>query len=406
VHRDVNAHNILLKARSSSLEDKDDDSPADDVFTLIDFGLASDAKGWQNGDWKTENIGGDCRYWPVSCWKQFLFGFKYLLSDPVDVEEYVHNLDAHSLSLTCLQLLNEVTTGPRPPHAEALFSAFATYWKDAVTFHTELFAVFQGKGNWAALKKSFLQQQIVEVTRRNLDRLKHALDACAKGEDARTFNFLRCIRKMISGQHTDWGDLQKILQGLSPAPAQTEQAAPVSVVDRLSASVRTVEPAITHHTSSDGASASQAPAMRKFTHRRQSTADISLSRYVPEVGAAQVLRRNEGGHREIIHSASGSLIYDGGAPLRSRPSSSNNLAAMADAIPSPPRQFNHRRVRSSGFAGPSVGVARQDPLSIHDFPADQGMYFPADQDMLSGSVPHAHNRTMPGLRKITESIVE
>eukprot|EP00913_Durusdinium_trenchii_P023616 g22188.t1 len=70
-HRDVNAHNILAHLEG-------DRPPVS--FGLVDFGLAVDASTWMDvsaanplgkSEWEYLDVGGDCRYWPVSAWRQF-----------------------------------------------------------------------------------------------------------------------------------------------------------------------------------------------------------------------------------------------------------------------------------------------------------------------------------------------
>merc|ERR1712093_952879 len=113
----------------------------------------------------------------------------------------------------------EVTTGQRPKHAQGLFDAWKRYWTDAQLFHNQLFAVFQGRGSWAELKKSFLHQQIANITGRNLDALKRALDHCGKGERGQEAAFCRALVRMLSGARVDWGELRKLLGECSVPPA-------------------------------------------------------------------------------------------------------------------------------------------------------------------------------------------
>lgn len=273
------------------------------------------------------NIGGDCRYWPVSCWKQMLFGYKYLLANPSEAEEYVHNIDAHSLALTCLQMMVEVTSGPEPPHAAALFSAFRRYWADATRFHAELYAVFQGHGTFANLKKSFLQQQIAERTHRNLERLKLALDeiassVCSSAEEAL---FYRALQRMLCGRQVEWIAVHNILH-----------------------EKKTTSPP------------------RRFTHRRVRTTDggNSMSRNVPEVNDTRLLRF--GPQEPASGASSPSHLPTKEAESAQDPEPETDVF---DTIRQWFRLRKHRRTRS-------VGATMQQPLADEyateqEFKADQ-----------------------------------
>eukprot|EP00928_Gymnodinium_smaydae_P033166 TRINITY_DN23829_c0_g1_i1.p1 TRINITY_DN23829_c0_g1~~TRINITY_DN23829_c0_g1_i1.p1 ORF type:complete len:582 (+),score=84.09 TRINITY_DN23829_c0_g1_i1:260-2005(+) len=330
VHRDVNAHNILVNtpslARSTSNDAVDVNS-----FNLIDFGLATDAMDWVEGQWKSKDIAGDCRYWPVSCWKQFLFGYKYLMDDDGSVDEYKYNLDAHSFALTCIQFLGEVTVGGKPAHARDLFDAWERYWADAQKFHKDLYAVFQGQGTWAALKKQFLQENIVNKTRANLDRLKHALETCDAGEDSNTKVLCQILARLLSGRRVDWSALQVSLNSV-PETATSD--------DALGDLADFVAPL--------GGS-------RKLSHRRQRTTDsgASMSRHVPEVGNTCLLRFDgeTSNFAELDHiaAAASSAATSGTQPIATK----NGPSSLSPSGTPPALRVSHRRMRS---AGPDLGV--------------------------------------------------
>merc|ERR1712048_336521 len=307
------------------------------------------------------DIAGDCRYWPVSCWKQMLFGYKYLLADPAEAEEYMYNVDAHSLALTCLQLLVEVTSGSKPPHAAALFAAFATYWDDATKFHRELYAVFRGQGTWAALKKSFMQQKLVERTKRNLSKLKHALDEAANSVHSTSEEsiFCRALKRMLSGCHVEWAHLHSMLRVKETSPftqiktkkldhVNARCVHPVHPVHPVSGRgargvlLGNVKPA---HAAVEGKAAptiketlpSSTPPKKdatpttrpkKFTHQRVRTTDngTSMLRNVPDTGVSQLRFGLEDGA-----SSSGSSQVSRSSSLEklSQSSSLEQLAALS-----------------------------------------------------------------------------
>lgn len=269
VHRDINAHNIMLHApvtpSTASETGPRDDRPAisdnKPRFTLIDFGLATETTSWRTGDWKSKDIGGDCRYWPVSSWKLFMFGFRYLLQDTQVANEYLYNLDVHSLVLTCVQLLVEVAGGKFPDCAAVLEKAWSKYWEDALRFWKQLYACFKSRaGDWNALKCAFTQQQVVDTTERNLKALRAALSACAnaEGEAASTSALFRTLSRMLGGEVVEWSELTRVLNSTEKSGAALEEG------------VKSVAPA------------------RKFVHHRTRTLDQTMTRDVPDIGAARL----------------------------------------------------------------------------------------------------------------------
>lgn len=281
VHRDINAHNILLTPASPPADpsaecsaDKDTAMPASskearagngNVFTLIDFGLATDWTSWKAGDWKVRDIGGDCRYWPVSSWKLFLFGYKYLLGNQQWTDEYVHNLDAHTVVLTCIQLIAEVSNGAWPAHAEPVRAAWNQYWIDAMRFWKQLYSCFKGQGDWNALKSAFLQQQVAETTKRNLDKLRASLMSCAASSEEQSA-FFTTLAGALAGKPVDWSEMEQLLDPKATAPVE-EQKPPVSPL-----SPKAKKPEHTFH------------------HRRSRTigSSTTFTQDVPQVGAARL----------------------------------------------------------------------------------------------------------------------
>mmetsp|Transcript_49124 Transcript_49124/g.158676 ORF Transcript_49124/g.158676 Transcript_49124/m.158676 type:complete len:752 (+) Transcript_49124:97-2352(+) len=310
VHRDINAHNIMLAARCGK-------ENQDHVFTLIDFGLAADTVSWRSGDWKTKDIGGDCRYWPVSCWKLFLFGYKYLQGSQQLTNEYIFGLDQRSLVLTCVQLLVEVARCQFPEGTEGLEKAWTAYWDDAMRFWKQLYACFKQKGEWNALKSAFLQQQVAETTGRNLAGLRSALSACATVAAARTppiastgasvtaaadsqqlAGFFRTLGRMLDGDVVDWAELRRLLAAPVVPPSSAPLAGGTSPQAQANFSL---------------ADSPAAAPFRRFSHQRVRTLDgaSSITRDVPEVGAVRVCA-------EVDSSAATS--WSTSSPERSPPS--------------------------------------------------------------------------------------
>jgi serine/threonine protein kinase len=171
-HRDVNAHNILINV------DNDDISTAN--FTLIDFGLAVDAREWINGKWKTHDIGGDCRYWPASAWMQFIYGYKYLEKMKSHSHHYIKMLDIYSLALNAIQLIVDTMDPNSAPAAAALGPAWARYWDHSTHFWKQVYAVFSKGGDWNRLKNDFMKIRAQETTEANVKKLRDLLNQFAK----------------------------------------------------------------------------------------------------------------------------------------------------------------------------------------------------------------------------------
>eukprot|EP00435_Cladocopium_sp_Y103_P031946 s4238_g8.t1 len=167
-HRDVNAHNILIDLANGP----------NPKYGLVDFGLAVDVQSWhgdvqepalgltrmgQDGatSWHHLDVGGDCRYWPVSAWVQFLFGWTELEHNPTLRSEYRTRLDMHSLGLTALQVLVEMmppdlslppghSAGRLFAELQSLKSGWERYWAMVTPLHSQLMETFRNGGPWDA----------------------------------------------------------------------------------------------------------------------------------------------------------------------------------------------------------------------------------------------------------------
>lgn len=205
-HRDVNAHNILIEGGWSA-------TPS---FGLVDFGLAVDSECWRQEDsrgappprptrigssgahsWQRLDVGGDCRYWPVAAWVQFLLGWREVAANPVLLAEYEHRLDFHALGLTAVQVVAETlplpleapdgAAGPAsdtPEEFWALQRAWIRYWNRVLALHCELVEVFTSKGDWDVVKAQYIQDGLHERIADDMSEIRKALsaaaDACAR----------------------------------------------------------------------------------------------------------------------------------------------------------------------------------------------------------------------------------
>lgn len=228
-HRDVNAHNILIDRIDQPLP----------RFGLIDFGLAVDVFCWQRdlessstsarpsrvgqdgaSTWHHLDVGGDCRYWPVSAWVQFLLGWTELEANPCWSFEYQTQLDLHSLGLTALQVLAEML--PLPPedvghlglHSGApllevcvLRLEWERYWTMVTPLHARLMDTFHNGGDWDKLKTDCLETRVHDTIAMRLGALRAALaaaeEACRRTRfDASLFSALLLL--ISSGDSEHW----------------------------------------------------------------------------------------------------------------------------------------------------------------------------------------------------------
>lgn len=196
-HRDVNAHNILIDFANSP----------NPKYGLVDFGLAVDVQSWQGElevqeraqpsrqtrvgqdgatTWHHLDVGGDCRYWPVSAWVQFLLGWTELECNPMLRSEYRTRLDMHSLGLTALQVLVE-TMPPDlslpPGHSagglfaelQSLKSGWERYWAMVTPLHSRLMETFHNGGDWDVLKAHCLDNNVHEAIAAELRGIRGAI---------------------------------------------------------------------------------------------------------------------------------------------------------------------------------------------------------------------------------------
>lgn len=181
-HRDVNAHNILIAIDSSREQPEPE-------FALVDFGLAVDAVRWMDpsprnplgrSEWEFQDVGGDCRYWPVSAWRQFEVGCHELAGNPDLCLEYQTHLDLQGLGITALQVLVEMLPAvdtPLPAHLHELRIAWADYWEHATRFWACLLHTFRSGGDWNALKNEFIAEQVHGIIAEKLQAVRRALSA-------------------------------------------------------------------------------------------------------------------------------------------------------------------------------------------------------------------------------------
>mmetsp|Transcript_69625 Transcript_69625/g.123242 ORF Transcript_69625/g.123242 Transcript_69625/m.123242 type:complete len:1255 (-) Transcript_69625:124-3888(-) len=167
-HRDVNPRNILVDGASRG-------SKGPTSFGLVDFGMAVDAHRWhgtaqEEGTWRYLEVGGDCRYWPLSSWVMFMRGPQELAPGSALRTEYLTALDRHALGITALQVFMELVP-PVPPTAsgsieicrvlgavQCIQDAWKHYWEDVSYFWHGLIECFQTNGDWTSLKTRCIEK--------------------------------------------------------------------------------------------------------------------------------------------------------------------------------------------------------------------------------------------------------
>ncbi|CAE7601834.1 unnamed protein product, partial [Symbiodinium sp. CCMP2592] len=176
-HRDVNAHNILVDVDAAGIP----------THSLVDFGLAVNASTWMDpspknpggkSEWEFLDVGGDCRYWPVSAWRQFEAGCRALSEAPALCAEYQTHLDLQGLGLTVLQVLVAMLPeeGLVLRELRTLQDAWTQYWDDATEFWSALLNTFRHGGDWSVLKQEFVARGVHRIMAQRLKKLHDALN--------------------------------------------------------------------------------------------------------------------------------------------------------------------------------------------------------------------------------------
>jgi len=264
-HRDVNAHNILIHGDDRTMPN----------FGLVDFGLAVDAQCWQCPDasapasrptrigvdgassWHFLDVGGDCRYWPVSAWLQFLHGWCEVTSRPDLCREYTTQLDSHALGVTAVQVFagllpqsaafaamarlsgGSAANGTSVLHeTHAVLRSWEAYWSHVTPLHSDLVDTFTRGGDWDVLKSRCIAEEVQSVVQDSLCNLRAALrdfaEACRLAPASAGLSagpkVIEALMSLISGGEVEpcpepkapesnvWVSVQRLVGEASPAP--------------------------------------------------------------------------------------------------------------------------------------------------------------------------------------------
>lgn len=230
-HRDVNPRNILVEVGPDTL-------PSAPRYGLVDFGMAVEGKSWRSNDapaiWQRTEVGGDCRYWPVSAWIMFLQGPAGLPSGAPLRLEYQTLLDIHAMGITALQVFMELVPKlPEIPQGggwelarriRTLQVAWNRYWKHITDCWRAMLECFSKGGDWNVLKASYITRNMLGTIDQELADIRAALAeaATAGGEGTQKGtagpnlrNLFLAIRLMIgcsgAGQAPDWRSVRATL---------------------------------------------------------------------------------------------------------------------------------------------------------------------------------------------------
>jgi serine/threonine protein kinase len=213
VHRDVNAHNVLLDIKG------DDISTAQ--FTLIDFGLAVDIREWQRSKWRELGVSGDARYWPASAWLM-LYNELMQPGREAAVANYVHMSDIFAYALTVVQLLVEVMDR-RCNLAKIFGPAWQAYWTSATKHWERVHATFTiedpraSRMAWIKLKEDYSRAKVHNQTQATVRELQRALHLAAYEEPVYT-NLFMTLARMLDASPISWDEVIAIYSGDDHTP--------------------------------------------------------------------------------------------------------------------------------------------------------------------------------------------
>jgi len=244
LHRDATARNILVDLREGGHRH----------FSLVDFGLAVSSKHRRGSkaEWRKIGVAGDGRYWPTSNWRVFELESASKLEDDHSAfcEENNHHLDLHSVGITAIQALVEMSPAcedlTRDDDAillavRSLRNAWERYWSDVSRFWRGIFdAIAQQGGALQRLRTTYgqarvhirVQQGIAEL-RGAINVLRTALvldvDIEADDESAHVragLPLMEALLLMVSAaddvyKGTSWKTVQKLLE--DPTSVTDEQ---------------------------------------------------------------------------------------------------------------------------------------------------------------------------------------
>jgi hypothetical protein len=230
-HRDVSPHNVLIDVSDSQTPN----------FGLVDFGLGIDVQSWigpkSSCSWHHVDIGGDCRYWPVSVWIMFVDGSPELDQMPALSREYQERLDFHAVGITVLEVLMQLL--PQAAlDAEAIQSlraAWSAYWQDVHRFWTKTMEVFDSGEDPSEFKRWIKGEgQVAEILGARLTAIRSALRQASSGSTAEAGRLFGALLQLISNAGYDprntpkWSEIRASISSESMAARTLSSRTPIN----------------------------------------------------------------------------------------------------------------------------------------------------------------------------------
>lgn len=227
VHRDVSAHNFLVRS-----------GPAEEgselQFAVLDFGLAVRTHSWKQ-EWHRRNIAGDPRYFAPAAWMLLAFGHKYVEGHPDQnfMRQYRDRADHFAFGVLTVEVLFALwqcgSGRPEDPELEGpgrgtpeevcqqqsllqARRAWHAYWADAMV----LFQSFHAEGAVAtrqALARSEAISQLVAKLRTLCAALRHAARLQPVGAQVASVFFVAAglLECGSAGAPMSWRDVEGLL---------------------------------------------------------------------------------------------------------------------------------------------------------------------------------------------------
>lgn len=240
-HRDVNSHNVLICNEDSEdgmLSANGQEEKAS--FWLCDLGLAVDSQSWTGEEslWRVTDIGGDCRYWPASCWMVHCYGADYLEERPHLCKQYQSRLDIHALGITAIEILCTGALALRSAGAPAgdtascwseLLDAWKQYHETVSDWWQAIYSVFSAGGDFRPVHAWLVEINAPDKVLDLVSAMRKALASCAEESDPSTAHLLRAVAEATNEDSNM--DLMEICKMADVIPGPCVNGTGASAID-------------------------------------------------------------------------------------------------------------------------------------------------------------------------------
>eukprot|EP00930_Biecheleria_cincta_P087655 TRINITY_DN7688_c0_g1_i1.p1 TRINITY_DN7688_c0_g1~~TRINITY_DN7688_c0_g1_i1.p1 ORF type:complete len:794 (+),score=128.02 TRINITY_DN7688_c0_g1_i1:351-2384(+) len=233
-HRDVNSHNVLVCNDGSEDQELTFSDAEQASFWLCDLGLAVDSQSWiseEEAAWRVTDIGGDCRYWPASCWMVHCYGAEYLEAKQSFCKQYKTRLDIHALGITAIEVVCFAALAARKAGAPCnegedlggcwswLLETYQRYHETVTTWWQAIYAVFSSGGDFRPVHAWLVEIEAPAKVISLVSDLRLALCTCATAcSDQATSRLLRAVAELSDEASTL--ELHEICKLVSGAPTR------------------------------------------------------------------------------------------------------------------------------------------------------------------------------------------